>query len=123
MGTAMLNSEECVMDLHLKSLSYRKQYLDNFRSAGSISGTVENRLTKELFPTEAECLDGLLANNQMLLESLYPALGGHGVASRRVSSVLRSTDVGVVRLPLKKVSVLCQIGEDVSPGQPLFVLV
>jgi hypothetical protein len=36
---------------------------------------------------------------------------------------MSSADIGVVRLPLKEVSLLCQIGKDVSPESPLFVLV
>ena len=119
----MLNSEECVIDVHLKSLSYRKQYLDNFMDRSSISGMIENRLTKELFDSEMDCLNSLFTNNQSLLESLYPALGDHRDSNREINAILRSADVGVVRLPLKEVSTLCQIGSDLSPEQPLFVLV
>ena len=36
---------------------------------------------------------------------------------------MSTADVGVARLPLKEVSVLCQIGTDVSPESPMFVLV
>ena len=36
---------------------------------------------------------------------------------------MSAADVGVARLPLKEVSLLCQIGSDVSPESPLFVLV
>jgi hypothetical protein len=121
-GAAMHNREECVLDVHVKHLSYRKQYLDNFMSLGAVPGPVENRLTKEHYATEAACLDSLLANNQMLLESLYPAVGPDW-ADSGANSVLRGTDVGVIRLPLEEVSVLCQIGEDVAAGMPLLVLV
>jgi hypothetical protein len=119
----MLNSEECVTDVHLKSLSYRKQYLDNFMSSSSISGMIENRLTKELFDSEVDCLDSLFMNNQSLIESLYPALGDHRDSNHEINAIMRTADVGVVRLPLKEVSTLCQIGSDLSPEQPLFVLV
>jgi len=119
----MLNSEECLTDVHLKSLSYRKQYLDNFMSCGSASGRVENRLTREVFGSEADGLNSLFKNNQSLLESLYPALGTHQDLDHGINPILRSADVGVVRLPLKEVSTLCQIGSDLSPEQPLFVLV
>jgi hypothetical protein len=83
---------------------------------------IENRLTKELFATEADCLRSLFTNNQTLLESLYPALG-HRDANRGVNPILRSADVGVVRLPLKEVSNLCQIGSDLSVENPLSLLV
>ena len=119
----MLNSEECLTDVHLKSLSYRKQYLDKFMSSVSGSSRVENRLTKEVFDSEADGLNSLFQNQQSLLESLYPALGGHKDLDHGVNPILRSADVGVVRLPLKEVSTLCQIGSDVAPEQPLFVLV
>jgi hypothetical protein len=66
-----------VTDLHLKSLAYRKQYLAHFMGPPSLAGVVENRLTRERFNNEAECLESLLLNNQSLLESLYPALGDH----------------------------------------------
>jgi len=98
-------------------------------SSPTAAGVVENRLTRERFDSEAECLESLLMNNQSLLESLYPALGDSGDASKSIFSqlginqVMSSADVGVVRLPLKEVSLLCQIGIDVSPESPLFVLV
>jgi hypothetical protein len=98
-------------------------------SSPTAAGIVENRLTRERFDSEAECLESLLMNNQSLLESLYPALGDSGDAGKSIFSqlgvnqVMSSADVGVVRLPLKEVSLLCQIGIDVSPESPLFVLV
>ena len=122
-GAVMNNREEGVTDVHLRCLEYRRQYLANFVSAPTLAGTVENRLTKERFASEAACLDALLANNQLLLESLYPALGGQHDASRSFNSVMGSADVGVVRLPLKEVAVVCQLGADVSPEKPLQVLV
>jgi hypothetical protein len=128
-GAVMQHSEECVTDLHLKSLAYRRQYLDNFMSTPTAAGAVENRLTRERFESEEECLESLLMNNQSLLESLYPALGDNRDASKSIFShlgvnqVMGSADVGVVRLPLKEVSLLCQIGKDVSPESPLLVLV
>lgn len=122
-GALMLNHEECVADLHLKSCSYRKEYLANFISSSSISSMVENRVTKELFDSEAECLNSLLTNNQPLLESFYPALGSLDQSNHQVNQVMRCIDVGVVRLPLKEVLVASQVGDDVSPGKPLFFLV
>jgi len=76
-GAVMQHSEECVTDLHLKSLAYRKQYLAHFMGPPSLAGVVENRLTRERFNNEADCLQSLLLNNQSLLESFYPALGDH----------------------------------------------
>jgi hypothetical protein len=125
----MQHSEECVTDLHLKSLAYRRQYLANFMSTPTAAGVVENRLTRERFDNEEECLESLLMNNQSLLESLYPALGNNRDTSKSIFShlgvnqVMSSADIGVVRLPLKEVSLLCQIGKDISPESPLFVLV
>ena len=102
----MHNREEGVLDVHVKHLSYRKSYLDSFMGQGSAPGKFENRITKEQYESEAACLESLLANNQMLLESLYPAVGPEG-GSDAANSVLRGSDVGVVRLPLEGVSVLC----------------
>lgn len=57
----MQNVTECVTDLHFKILSYRKKYLDNFvRTSALVS---ENRLTKELFENEEDCLRSLFLNN------------------------------------------------------------
>lgn len=122
-GAVMQHSEEGVTDLHLKSLAYRKSYLAHFMTAPSLAGVVENRLTRERYDSEAECLESLFLNTQSLLESLYPALGDHKDTQQGMNELMSSADVGVVRLPLKQVSVLCQIGADVSPGSPLFVLV
>lgn len=122
-GAVMNNREEATTDLHLRCLEYRRQYLANFISAPTLAGAVENRLTNERFANEAACLDGLLANNQLLLESLFPALGGQNDASRSFNKFMSSAEVGVVRLPLKEVSVVCQLGTDVSPEKPLHVLV
>ena len=76
-------------------------------TAPSLAGLVENRLTGETFSDRASCLRSLLANNQLLLESLYPALGGNHAASNAPGGLLRSSDVGVVRLPLQQVTVAC----------------
>jgi len=115
-GALLNNKEECTTDLHLRCLEYGKEYLANFINAPSRSGAVENRLTKERFASEAACLDTLLANNQLLLESLHPAIGGQPYSSRSFNQVLGSVQIGVVRLPLKEVSLVCQMGNDVSPG-------
>lgn len=113
-GVLMANSEQGVADLHVKSMSYRTQYLDNFAGPSSGPGACgegfENRLTKETFDTRKECLESLFANNQQLLESLYPALGGHRDSAHSENQVMGSEDVGVVRLPLKEVTLLCQVG-------------
>ena len=77
-------------DVHLKSLSYRKQYLENFMSSSSISGMIENRLTKELFDSEVDCLDSLFMNNQSLIESLYPALGDHRDSIHEINAIMRT---------------------------------
>jgi hypothetical protein len=77
----MANSEQGVADLHVRSLKYRSQYLDCFAGPPSIPNAndvvFENKLTKETFETREECLESLFINNQQLLESMYPALGGH----------------------------------------------
>jgi len=122
-GAVMNNSEECTTDLHIRCLEYRKQYLANFMSAPNHAGAVESRLTKERFASETACLDSLMTNNQLLLESLHPALGDQHDASHSLNKVLGSAEMGVVRLPLKEVAVVCQMGTDVSPGKPLQVLV
>jgi hypothetical protein len=119
----MSNSAQGVADVHLKSLSYRKAYLENFMKISAKTGQVENRLTRELFDCEADCLESLQTNHQELLESLYPAMGGHQDSSLEYNQILQSHDVGVARLPLKDVTWLCQLGDDLTSGKPLVVLV
>jgi hypothetical protein len=119
----LTSREEGATDVHLRCLEYRRQYLANFMGAAALSGAVENRLTRERHASEAACLESLLENNRLLLESLYPALGGQGDSSRSFNRLLGSAEVGVVRLPLAQVSVVCQLGTDVSAGAPLPVLV
>lgn len=122
-GAIMSNSSHGVADVHFKSLSYRSAYLENFTRTHSKTGLIENRLTKELFDSEAECLESLYTNHQELLESLYPALGGHQDADLVRNHILQSHDVGVARLPLKDVTWICQLGEDLTPTSSLTVLV
>ena len=71
----MANKVEGVADLHLRCLEYRAEYLANFMSSPPLASRVENRLTQETFPNETACLQSIFDNNQLLLESLYPALG------------------------------------------------
>ena len=65
----------------------------------------------------------MLVNHQELLESLYPALGGHQDQTLKSNHVLRSSDIGVARLPLKEVTSICQLGDDLIPSKPLVVLI
>lgn len=74
-GAVMANKDEGTADLHLRCLEYRTEYLANFMGSAPMSSRVENRLTQETFPDEASCLKSLFDNNQLLIESLYPALG------------------------------------------------
>jgi hypothetical protein len=122
-GAVLNDNLEGVTDVHLKGLEYRKRYLGTFIGHGAKVGTVVNRLTSEDFPDSQTCLKSLLTNNQALLESLYPALGGETESAARVNPFLRSKDLGVVRLPLKEVSAVCQLGTDVSANKALSILV
>jgi hypothetical protein len=90
---------------------YRTRYLESFAGPSTIPGThdegFENRLTKEIFETREECLESLFANNQQLLESLYPALGGYRDPAYAENPVMGCEDVGVVRLPLREINLFC----------------
>jgi hypothetical protein len=121
-GAVMANGEDGTTDVHVRCLEYRDAYLASFIGAPTRSGTVTSRLTGERFESEAACIDALLANNRVLLESVYPALGDSNGASRSSNWVLASADVGVVRLPLSAVTLLVQLGSDASPGEPLHTL-
>lgn len=122
-GAVMTNKEKGVADLHLKSLSYRRAYLENFVRTSLRTGQVENRLTRELFDCETDCIESVLANHQELLEALYPALGGHHDQTLKSNHILQSSDIGVARLPLKEVTNVCQVGDDLTPSKPLVIFI
>jgi hypothetical protein len=108
--------------VHLRCLEYRAEYLAHFMGSPTLASTVENRLTHETFPNETACLESLFANNQLLLESLYPALGEREGDRSSPNRILSSSEVGVIRLPIPEVTVICQLGDDVSPEKPLQLL-
>jgi hypothetical protein len=114
-----------VTDVHLRALQYRTEYLETF--IGVTSGLEPqgfvNKLTGEVFEDKKSCLVSLLTNNQVLLESLQPALGSQGGSSSPKSQLLRARDLGVVRLPLKEVRAVCQIGSDASPEVPVRAII
>lgn len=79
-GQALLNKEESVTDVHIKTLEYTRKFLENFVQKITVHSGANlyvNRMTKESFDTYNECLDSLFQNNQPLVESFFPALGGH----------------------------------------------
>jgi hypothetical protein len=55
-------------------------------------------------------LESLFANNKQLIESFYPALGDYRDPNYKQNAIMESTDVGVVRLPLKEVKGVTQVG-------------
>lgn len=123
LGAVLTDREEAVSDVHLRCLEYTKEYLANFICATpGVAPSALSRLTKEEFASDKECLERLLCNNQQLVESLYPALAD-AYSFSATNSVLRSVEIGVVRLPLKEVSLVCQMGSDLSPTQPLHTLI
>lgn len=123
-GAVLNDSEQEVTDVHLKGLEYRRSYLSAFfgRDSAPVRAFV-NRLTGEGFADKNSCIQSLLINNQLLLESLFPALGGETESQASENPFLKSRDLAVVRLPLKSVTAVCQLGTDVAPGKPLSVLV
>lgn len=122
-GAVLCDAEQGVTDVHLKSLEYRTSYLNNFMSQAAGDPAVVNRLTGETHEDRTACLGSILNNNQALVESLHPALLWQGEHSSPQRGLLRAKDAGVVRLPLKDVSFVCQVGNDVSDSEPLSVFI
>jgi hypothetical protein len=87
-----------VADLHIKCLTYRGRYLEYFKN---------NSLT---YNKDEPDLESLFANNKQLIESFYPALGDYRDPNYKQNAIMESTDVGVVRLPLKEVKGVTQVG-------------
>lgn len=67
------------------------------------SSAYENRLTGERFQVESQCIESIFSNHQQLIESFYPSLGLHNDGNQQANKFLYCTDLGVARLPLKKV--------------------
>lgn len=110
--------------MHLKGLEYRRSYLSTFIARDSAPPKAfVNRLTGEIFENRNSCIQSLLVNNQVLLESLFPALGGETESRGSENPFLKTKDLAVVRLPLKSVTAVCQLGTDVGSGKPLSILV
>ena len=99
LGGLLHNSQHKMADLHLKSLRYSIDYLSNFIYQTE-QGTFENKITLQEFDTEGECLENLQKNNQKLLESYFPVLG----ATCTNLPIMKTYEIGTVRLPLEKVS-------------------
>mmetsp|Transcript_19576 Transcript_19576/g.30114 ORF Transcript_19576/g.30114 Transcript_19576/m.30114 type:complete len:505 (+) Transcript_19576:2807-4321(+) len=115
LGGLLFNKREKVADLHLKSLSYRHDYLANFYTQIKATGFFENKLTHVIYETEAACIASIVHNNDQLLQSLYPA--------HLRQEVLQASEVAVVRLPLSEVALVAQLSDHLSPKAPLKILV
>lgn len=65
-GQALLNKEESVTDVHIKTLEYSREFLRNFVHKVTVHSGAKiyvNRMTKESFDTYNECLESLFENN------------------------------------------------------------
>jgi len=69
-GQALLNKEESVTDVHIKTLEYTREFLENFVHKITVNSETYggahlyvNRMTKESFDTYNECLESLFQNN------------------------------------------------------------
>jgi hypothetical protein len=111
-GAALSNAKTGTTDVHLKSLHYRRSYFASFVSRQDRSYC--NKITGEVFATEAACHESLFKNHKDLIESLHPALNLHKDDSLLTNKYLYTTDIGAVRLPVSDIVWQVQVGNDVS---------